>query len=402
MQPGPDRYARALAAGLRSGALWYATVTVVMATIAEAEALLPDNGLGGVVLPAIGTAVAAAAGLSLGLRIPRRIRRIVALGAFLVMEAGFAFYLATLHPTSLVDRTTASFGLSLFKTALIAYCVNAGRRWAPAAFAGGVVVVSEVLCATLGPRFEYVWSFDGAELGALGIVVLASIGFAVTRYRAEAPRRAFARAADEDALLHTRAIARSRAARVVHDTVLNDLAVLATSEPGTLSPALAARLSATLELLASGDWDVPPAAEAAAHPTGPVEAAVERATAAGLTVRVDGETAALAELAPEVHAALGGAVEQCLVNILRHAGTDAAELTVLPETDGVSVMITDDGAGFEPADVAPDRMGLTGSIRARIEDAGGSVRVFARPGVGTTVLMTVPRAAAAGLIGSGA
>jgi signal transduction histidine kinase len=326
-------------------------------------------------------------------------RRVVALGAFLVMEAGFAFYLATLHVTSAFDRTTSSFGLSLFKAALIAYCVNAGRRWGPAAFSVGVVVVSELLCAVLGPRFGYAWSFDGAELGALGIVVLASIGFAVARHRAEAPRRVFARAADEDALLHTRAIARSRAARVVHDTVLNDLAVLATSEPGPLAPAFADRLAATLELLASPDWSVPPVGDDA-RMTGPVEAAVERAVAAGLTVGIEGEVSALGDLAPDVHRALGGAVDQCLTNILRHADVGAAELTVLPETDGVTVMITDAGAGFEVADVPPDRIGLAGSIRARIEDAGGSVRVFARPGVGTTVLLTVPRAA--GLIGSGA
>ncbi|HEY8320072.1 MAG TPA: ATP-binding protein [Amnibacterium sp.] len=402
MQPGPDRYARALTAGLRSGALWYATLTLVMSTVAIAEVLLPENGLAGVVTPAIGTAVAAAAGLALGLRIPRRLRRIVAVGAFLVMEAGFAFYLATLHLSSGLDQTTASFGFSLFKIALIAYCVNSGRRWAPAAFSIAVVIVCETLCAVLGPRLGYAWGFDGAEFGALGIVVLASIGFAVARYRAEAPRRAFARAADEDALLHTRAIARSRAARVVHDTVLNDLAVLATSEPGPIAPALAARLSATLELLATPDWDEAPALAAVPRPGGAVAAAVERASAAGITVRVDGELAALDDLPPEVHHALGGAVDQCLSNIVRHAGTDAAELTVLPETDGVSVMITDDGAGFDEASVAPDRLGLAGSVRARIEDAGGTVRVFARPGVGTTVLLTVPRTATPGLIGSDA
>lgn len=402
MQPGPDRYARALAAGLRSGALWYASVTLAMATVAEAEALLPHAGLAGVLPPTIGTLVAAAAGLALGVRMPRRLRRIVAVGALLLMEAGFAFYLATLPVAVAFDDTTASFGLSLFKAALIAYCVNAGRRWAPAAFAVGVVVLSELICAVLGPRFGHRWAFDGAELGALAIVVLASIGFAVSRHRAEAPRRALVRAADEDALLHTRSIARSRAARVVHDTVLNDLAVLATSEPGGLSPALAARLASTLELLASPDWDAGAEPDPVVGAAGPVEAAVDRAAAAGLRVRVDGELAALRDLEPEVRQALGGAIDQCLTNILRHAGTDAAEVTVLAESDGVSVMITDAGAGFDVADVAPDRIGLAGSVRARIEEAGGSVRVFARPGVGTTVLLTVPRAPADGLIGSDA
>ena len=402
MQPGADRYARALAAGLRSGALWYATITLAMGTLAQAEALLPQGGLAGALPPLLGAAAAATAGLALGIRMPRHLRGVVAIGAFLLMEAGFAFYLATLQVTPRIDDTTASFGLSLFKAALIAYGVNAGRRWAPAAFSIGVVAVSELLCALLGPRFGYRWSFDGAEFGALAIVVLASVGFAVSRHRAEAPRRVLIRAADEDALLHTRSIARSRAARVVHDTVLNDLAVLATSEPGPLSPALAARLSATLDLLASPDWDADVDLRPATGPSGPVEAAVDRAAAAGLRVQVDGEFAALHGLDPTVRQALGGAVDQCLTNILRHAGTEAAELTVLAESEGVSVMITDGGAGFDLEDIGADRIGLASSVRARIEEAGGSVRVFARPGVGTTILLTVPLSPADGLIGSGA
>jgi signal transduction histidine kinase len=104
--------------------------------------------------------------------------------------------------------------------------------------------------------------------------------------------------------------------------------------------------------------------------------------------------AALGALAPEVESALGGAVEQCLVNTLQHAGTDAAEVVVLGEEHGVSVMISDDGAGFEADAVGGDRLGLAASVRARIEDLGGAVRIFARPGFGTTVLLTVPSAGA--------
>ena len=41
------------------------------------------------------------------------------------------------------------------------------------------------------------------------------------------------------------------------------------------------------------------------------------------------------------------------------------------------------------------RLGLSTAVRARIEAVGGSVRIFAQPGVGTTVLLTVPRAGSA-------
>jgi signal transduction histidine kinase len=117
-------------------------------------------------------------------------------------------------------------------------------------------------------------------------------------------------------------------------------------------------------------------------------------------VRVSGSLAVLAALDPEVERALGGAVDQCLANVLRHAGTDTAEVTVLGEQDGVSVMVTDDGSGFDLDAVDPDRLGLATSVRARIAEIGGTVRVFAKPGLGTTVLLTVPRATAP-LLGSG-
>jgi signal transduction histidine kinase len=64
-------------------------------------------------------------------------------------------------------------------------------------------------------------------------------------------------------------------------------------------------------------------------------------------------------------------------------------------------MISDDGAGFDTDAVQADRLGLSASVRARIEDLGGAVRIFAKPGFGTSVLLTVPRAGAA-LLGTGA
>ena len=396
MQSGPDRFARALSAGLRAGALWYAVVTLAMAFAAMAAALLPVNGPVGVLAPGIGSSVAAAGGLLLAVRTRRLARQLKRLIAFVLMEAGFLLYLVTLNQDGGLPHSTASFSLSLFKTALVAFAVNAGRRSGPVILSIALVAATELLCATVGPTLGYPWAFDGAELGALAIVVLASAGFAVGRRRAAASRRVYSLVADEDALIRTRAIARSRAAAVVHDTVLNDLALLASSAPGPLPTAVAERLRDTLRLLASPNW-----VRDGALPSEPTETsglllqtAIARASAQGLSVRLTGDMAALGTLAPEVESALGGAVEQCLVNTLQHAGTGAAEVVVLGEEHGVSVMISDDGAGFEADAVGEDRLGLAASVRARIEDLGGAVRIFARPGFGTTVLLTVPRAGA--------
>jgi signal transduction histidine kinase len=402
MDAGPDPFPRALSAGLRVGALWYAVVTLAMGFATMAQALLPLNGLVGVLIPAAGSLVAVAGGLLLAVHTPRRLRLVKVLTGFAVMEGGFVLYLTTLHQGDALPNSTASFALSLFKTALIAFSVNGGRRTGPAILTTAVVAATEAVCAILGPALGYPWKFDGAEVAGLGVVLLATAGFAVARHRAAASRRVLVRAEDEDALLRTRAVARSQAAAIVHDTVLNDLAVLATSAPGRLPEGSTERLAATLELLASPNWvrdggrpaDVPGGA-------GVLDLAVARVAAEGLQVRLSGDLEALGTLDPDVETALGGAVEQCLVNTLRHAGTDAAEVVVIAEQRDVSVMITDGGAGFDMETVDGRRLGLAASVRARIEDLGGAVRIFAKPGFGTTVLLTVPRARAS-LLGTGA
>ena len=53
-------------------------------------------------------------------------------------------------------------------------------------------------------------------------------------------------------------------------------------------------------------------------------------------------------------------------------------------------MIVDHGVGFGPEDVASDRFGLRASMVSRIEAHGGTVRVWSRPGSGTSVLISMP------------
>ena len=90
------------------------------------------------------------------------------------------------------------------------------------------------------------------------------------------------------------------------------------------------------------------------------------------------------------------AVAAALDNVGRHAG-DGARAWVLLEGDslGIEVTVRDDGDGAELADLlgasANGRMGVSGSIRGRVEDLGGSVTWTTRPGAGCVVRMTVPR-----------
>jgi signal transduction histidine kinase len=96
-------------------------------------------------------------------------------------------------------------------------------------------------------------------------------------------------------------------------------------------------------------------------------------------------------LAPEVLEAVVGAVGEALTNAGKHAEANRVVLYAEPTDGGVFVSVRDDGVGFDPATVTA-RVGLARSIRARIEEVGGTVEVTSAPGAGTEVSLEVPAA----------
>lgn len=99
---------------------------------------------------------------------------------------------------------------------------------------------------------------------------------------------------------------------------------------------------------------------------------------------------------PQVARELDAALTAVLDNVAKHAG-DGAHAWVLLEgdADGVELTVRDDGVGAELAEVhaaaGRGRMGVSGSIRGRVEDLGGSATWTTRPGGGCTVRIVVPR-----------
>jgi len=91
---------------------------------------------------------------------------------------------------------------------------------------------------------------------------------------------------------------------------------------------------------------------------------------------------------------LAAAARQALDNVVEHAGASRAAL--FAEEDGGMVVVTvrDDGRGFqydEAAFAAAGKIGLAKSIKGRVEQLGGRVRVTSRPGAGTEIELRVPR-----------
>jgi signal transduction histidine kinase len=87
--------------------------------------------------------------------------------------------------------------------------------------------------------------------------------------------------------------------------------------------------------------------------------------------------------------ALCGAAGELLRNVVAHAGVREATATVRGDgSGGVEVTISDDGAGFDLAQVGPVSRGLRESVLGRLRDVGGNAEVISSPGQGTTVVLT--------------
>ena len=87
-------------------------------------------------------------------------------------------------------------------------------------------------------------------------------------------------------------------------------------------------------------------------------------------------------------------VQEALTNVLKHAGSAHAEVSIGYVDDTVTIEVTDDGPGPEAADPvwadgAPGGRGLTG-MRERVALFGGELRAGPRPGGGFTVRARLP------------
>jgi signal transduction histidine kinase len=90
---------------------------------------------------------------------------------------------------------------------------------------------------------------------------------------------------------------------------------------------------------------------------------------------------------------IGAAVEQALHNVVRHAQAEHAWVFAEVEGGDVVVNVRDDGSGFvfdEAALRSAHKYGLLGSIRGRIEDLDGRLRIDTAPGRGTELELRVP------------
>ncbi|MEU5949479.1 DUF5931 domain-containing protein [Micromonospora sp. NPDC047465] len=186
---------------------------------------------------------------------------------------------------------------------------------------------------------------------------------------------------------------RERLARDIHDGVLQVLALVQRrgahldGEAGELAR-LAGEQEAALRALIAGT-----APAGADTDGGPVDlrALVGRYASAAVSLSAPATPVPLPR--PVAHE-LAAATAAALDNVARHADGRA---WVLIEDEGatVTVSVRDEGPGFPNGRLAEaaaeGRLGVARSIRGRLADLGGTVRITSAPGAGTEVELTVPR-----------
>ncbi|HSL17152.1 MAG TPA: GAF domain-containing protein [Methylomirabilota bacterium] len=93
----------------------------------------------------------------------------------------------------------------------------------------------------------------------------------------------------------------------------------------------------------------------------------------------------------ELETALYRVVQEAMANVVRHARATRADVLLQRRGDRVTVMVEDNGVGFEPDLVRrrEDRLGLLG-LEERAEALGGALTVESAPGAGTTIVVEVP------------
>jgi signal transduction histidine kinase len=192
---------------------------------------------------------------------------------------------------------------------------------------------------------------------------------------------------------------RTRIARELHDSISQDLfsvSLVATGlrkalPPGTKLQRQAESMELTLERTRREMRAMlmelrPVALESATLAAALTEMCrdYERQLGVSVVARIE-----VPELSPPVEHAILRVVQEALGNAVRHGRPQTVEVTVAAEGDGVTIIIRDDGVGFDLGQVTERRgMGLR-MMRERVEELGGAIQVESNPSKGTRVRVTM-------------
>jgi signal transduction histidine kinase len=111
------------------------------------------------------------------------------------------------------------------------------------------------------------------------------------------------------------------------------------------------------------------------------------AARAGLNLDLDVHNH-LDHLAPEVEQCIYRVAQEALTNVARHAGARSLRVALTHDNGPLTLTISDDGRGFDPAAVNGTHYGLKG-LRERAEMIGATLEVSSRPEQGTSIQLEI-------------
>ena len=285
----------------------------------------------------------------------------------LVVDLTVAVAAILVSPVLKGDGLSATVPAFWVMGALLAWAIH--WRWL-----GGLVAGVSLTVADL-------WIRNHVSQANYGNAFLLLIGGPIVGFMVESLQRM---AAERDRAQRDAAAAaeRARLARAVHDGVLQVLGLVQRrghelgGDAAELGRLAGEQEVALRTLIREQD-------QVAAGPAGRTDLATALVHL-GSRPGVDVVTAGSAELPAEAAAELVAVVGACLDNVHRHVGPDARAWVLLEGwPDRVEISVRDEGPGIPEgrleAAAADGRLGVSQSIRGRIEDLGGTARLSTGP-----------------------
>lgn len=244
-------------------------------------------------------------------------------------------------------------------------------RYEAMRIAAGIVVVGAGITALVAGNL----SFDAVRSSLLAItLVLGGVALIIGPWIAVLMRE---RTDERRRRLH--ADARSDMAAHLHDSVLQTFALIQRTDDPKVIAQLARQQERELRRWLYADSD-DPWATTVRNSIERVKAVVEDRFDITVETVVVGDAAMDSTLE-----ALMAAVREAATNAAKWSGESMVSVFAEVEADGVRVFVRDTGAGFDPDDVAVDRLGVRESIVGRMERVGGSAEIRSTRGAGTEV-----------------
>lgn len=301
-------------------------------------------------------------------------------------------------PVANDDYTSVLLKMALILVIGVGPRLGASMIWVTAGYVVGEAANSLALLWLGVP-----WSFDTVSFATWFIVMGLLAVLSLDRLAARDSQTEIYRAARDEMFADVRRVFEQRAVALLHDTMLNQLAVISHSS-GPLSSAVRESIRHDLESIVGHEWfDVGESAGDNDEPresrdregveadrAARLRAMIDDAAAGEVAVHVEGDMTGVTALDAESFDELSRAIAQCVSNVRRHAGTDSADVVLGGNTSEASAMVIDGGRGFALDARTDGRLGVGTSIVGRLESIGGSATVWSQPGKGTSVLLRVP------------